>query len=214
MVGGSAFHTGHHRLDQGASVMAWKTPPAARGGLRRWLQAPGSLSARLAATGEVFSVQVLTQGRQPLTVDEALALGCGAQRAGYVREVLLRVDGKPMVFARSVTAHADSVGAWRAMRGLGSRPLADVLFRRAGITRQPLSFTQLKPQSPLQRQVSKAWHAAAGTPIGQAPLPARRSVFTRHGAALLVMEVFAASAPQWPWPEGTRTSRSPHRRQT
>lgn len=188
--------------------MAWKATPSARGGLRRWLQAQGSLSARLAATGEVFSVQVLAQGRQALSVDEACALGCGAQRAGYVREVLLRVDGKPMVFARSVTTHADSVGAWRAVRGLGSRPLADVLFRRAGITRQPLSFMQLKPQSPLQRQVVKAWQAATGTPIGWAALSARRSVFTRHGAALLVMEVFAASAPQWSWPADACSSRS------
>lgn len=180
--------------------MAWKALPAARGGLRRWLQAPGSLSARLAATGDVFSVQVLAQGRQPLSVDEARTLGCGAQRIGYVREVLLRVDGQPMVFARSVTAHADSVGAWRAVRGLGSRPLADVLFRRSGITRQPLVYTQLKRRSPLQRQVAKAWQTAAGTPMGWAVLPARRSEFTRHGAALLVMEVFAASAAQWPWP--------------
>jgi chorismate--pyruvate lyase len=193
-------------------MMAWTALPAARGGLRRWLQAPGSLSARLAATGEVFSVQVLAQGRQPLSVDEARALGRGAQRTGYVREVLLRVDGRPMVFARSVAAHGDSVGAWCAVRGLGNRPLADVLFRRSGITRQPLAFTQLKRQSPLQRQVTEAWQAAAGTAVGQAALPARRSVFTRHGAALLVMEVFVASAPQWPWPADACLSRSKQRR--
>lgn len=194
--------------------MAWKTLPAARGGLRRWLQAPGSLSARLASTGDVFSVQVLAQGRQPLSVDEARTLGCCAQRIGYVREVLLLVDGQPMVFARSVTAHADSVGAWRAVRGLGSRPLADVLFRRSGITRQPLVYTQLKRRSTLQRQVTKAWQTATGTPMGWAALPARRSVFTRHGAALLVMEVFAASAAQWSWPGDACAGRSNQRRQT
>jgi len=187
--------------------MAWKASPAALGGLRRWLQAPGSLTARLAATGAVFSVQVLAQGRQALSVEEARTLGCCALRIGYVREVLLQVDGKPMVFARSVTAHCDSVGAWRAVRGLGSRPLADVLFRRPGITRQPLVFKQLKRQSPLQRHVSKAWQTAAGTPMVRAALSARRSAFTRHGAALLVMEVFAASASQWPWPEDVCFSR-------
>lgn len=194
--------------------MAWKASPAARGGLRRWLQAPGSLSARLAATGDVFSVQVLAQGRQALSVDEARALGRGAQRTGYVREVLLRMDGKAMVFARSVTAYGDSVGAWRSVRGLGSRPLADVLFRRSGITRQPLAFTQLKRQSQLQRHVARSWQSAACTPMAPAALPARRSVFMRHGAALLVMEVFAASAPQWPWPENAWSSCSKQRRQT
>lgn len=180
--------------------MGWKTYTSARGGLRRWLQAPGSLSARLAASGDHFSVQVLVQGRQPLTTDESRALGLNGRRLGYAREVLLRVDGRPMVFARSVTAHADSVGAWRSVRGLGSRPLADVLFKRSGISRAPLAYSQLQRQGPLQRHVAKSWQTATGSGLGHQTLPARRSVFTRHGAALLVMEVFAASVPHWRWP--------------
>lgn len=181
--------------------MGWQTFTPTRGGLRRWLHASGSLSARLAATGETFSVQVLAQGRQPLTADESSALGLSGQRLGYAREVVLRVDGQPLVFARSVTAHADSVGAWRSVRGLGSRPLADVLFKRSGIARAPLAYSQLQRQSPLQRQVASSWQAATGVALGHQALPARRSVFTRHGAALLVMEVFAAPASCWRWPE-------------
>lgn len=182
--------------------MGWQAFTSARGGVRRWLQASGSLSARLAATGEMFSVQVLAQGRQPLTADESRALGLGGRRMGYAREVLLRVDGQPLVFARSVTAHADSVGAWRSVRGLGSRPLADVLFKRSGILRAPLAYRQLQRQSPLQRHVAKSWKTATGLALGHQALPARRSVFTRHGAALLVMEVFAAPASRWSWPGG------------
>jgi chorismate--pyruvate lyase len=178
--------------------------------MRRWLQAHGSLSARLAATGKVFSVQVLAQGLQPLTLDEAQALG--ARRVGYVREVLLRVDGAPMVYARSVTAHADSLGAWRSVRGLGNRPLADVLFKRTGITRQPLRFSQLKPPSPLQRHVAKAWQAATGARLIRETLAARRSVFTRHGAALLVMEVFTHRATGWPWPDAATINASQSRK--
>lgn len=189
--------------------MAWQANTSAHGGLRRWLQASGSLSARLAATGQQFSVQVLRQGRQPLTKDEATALGLGAQRTGYVREVVLRVDDKPLVFARSVTAYHDSVGAWRSVRGLGSRPLADVLFKRIGIQRQPLAFTRLRRQSPLQRDVAKRWLAAGCGPDASAALLARRSVFTRHGAGLLVMEVFAAPVSHWFWPvdAGSRSSK-------
>ena len=149
---------------------------------------------------ETFSVQVLAQGRQPLTLDESRALGLGGRRSGYAREVLLRVDGQPMVFARSVTAHAASVGAWRSVRGLGSRPLADVLFKRSGISRAPLAYSQLQRQSRLQRHVASSWQAATGVQVlGPQALPARRSVFTRHGAALLVMEVFAAPASCWHW---------------
>lgn len=178
----------------------WTTFTPRRGNLRRWLQASGSLSARLAASGEIFSVQVLAQGRQALSTDEAKALGAGRQRIGYAREVLLRVDGRPMVFARSVTAHANSVGPWRSVRGLGARPLADVLFKRSGISRQALVFKQLGRQSPLQRHVAKSWEAATGVTLAAQALSARRSVFSRHGAALLVMEVFAADAGAWTWP--------------
>ncbi|MDO9143657.1 chorismate lyase [Rhodoferax sp.] len=181
--------------------MAWQAFTPARGGLRRWLQASGSLSARLAATGQHFSVQVLAQGRQPLTLDESCALGLGGRRIGYAREVVLRVDGQAMVFARSVTSHADSVGAWRSVRGLGSRPLADVLFKRAGISRAPLAYSQLKRQSPLQRHVASSWQTATGVVLAHPALPARRSVFTRHGATLLVMEVFAVPAGHWRWPQ-------------
>jgi chorismate lyase len=181
--------------------MVWQAFTPARGGLRRWLQASGSLSARLAATGQTFSVQVLSQGRQPLTCDEARVLGLGARRVGYAREVVLRVDGQALVFARSVTAHTDSVGAWRSVRGLGSRPLADVLFKRSGILRAPMAYSQLTRQSPLQRRVARCWQMGTGVTPGAQAWSARRSVFTRQGAALLVMEVFAAPPNCWHWPE-------------
>ena len=172
----------------------WRTTPKATGVMRRWLMASGSLSARLAATGSVFAVQVLQQGRTALSSDEAQALGLGQRRVGYAREVLLRVDGRAVVFARSVTAHGDAVGAWRSVRGLGTRPLADVLFKRSGIARQPLAYRLLRRHAPLQRHVMKSWAAGAKSLGVDAAVPARRSVFVRRGAALLVMEVFVAQA--------------------
>jgi chorismate--pyruvate lyase len=172
----------------------WTPHNFGHGGLGRWLAARGSLSARLAASGDVFSVQVLRQGRLPLTVDEAQALGVQQGRCGYVREVLLKVDGITVVFARSVTAHAHSLGAWRSLRGLGARPLADVLFRRSGIARLPLQYHQFKPNTALPRQVQQVCPGAPRC------LPARRSVFLRQQAPLLVMEVFLAPAASWGWP--------------
>jgi chorismate--pyruvate lyase len=181
----------------GGRTMSWKTVAPMRGDLKQWLCAQGSLSAHLAATGERFNVQVLNQGRRPLSRDESLAMGLGEQRVGYGREVLLRVDGQPMVFARSVTAQTGALGAWRSVRGLGSRPLADVLFRRLGIRRGPLEFARMVRQSAQQRHVAKAWLAATGNAAPSAAMPARRSVFRRHRAALLVMEVFVADAARW-----------------
>lgn len=180
-------------------MMPWTQRNKYRGAVRRWVGASGSLSARLAGAGQAFSVQVLDQGRQKLGLDEARALGLPGRRPGYVREVVLSVDEVAVVFARSVTAHAQSLGAWRAIRGLGTRPLADVLFRRTGIERTPLEFVNVKPATTLQRHVARSWQRATGDALAVRTLPARRSVFTRRGAPLLVMEVFAAPQVPWGW---------------
>lgn len=145
-------------------------------------------------------MQVLEQGRKKLRNDEARALGLPSGRSGYVREVVLRVDGVAVVFARSATLHTGSLGPWRSIRGLGTRPLADVLFKRFGPVRTPLEFATLKPTSPLRRHVAKAWQGATGETEAPRALPARRSVFTRRQTPLLVMEVFAAGQAPWCWP--------------
>ena len=189
---------------------AWTIKNRQRGQVRRWVGATGSLSARLAGAGEVFSVQVLNQGRQKLGFEEARALGLPGRQSGYVREVVLRVDGVAVVFARSVTPHTPSLGPWRAIRGLGARPLADVLFKRKGIERSPLAFLNIKPSSSLSRHVARGWQMAADSPLPVRVLPARRSVFTRRGAPLLVMEIFAAHPEPWCWPCSTSTRQPPH----
>jgi chorismate--pyruvate lyase len=177
----------------------WTFRNFAHGPLRQWLQASGSLSARLAAIGDVFSVQVLRQGREALTSHEAQALGVPVACAGYTREVLLRVDGHALVFARSVTTHVDSLAAWRSVRGLGTRPLADVLFTRSDIIRGPLGFSRLTPATFLRRRISQ--HVCLSQHPAPQELPrslsARRSVFERRGAPLLVVEVFIAPGSVW-----------------
>jgi chorismate--pyruvate lyase len=184
--------------------MRWTSRNLYRGDVRRWLGASGSLSARLAGAGQKFSVQVLAQGRQRLHPEEARALGLAGRRTGYMREVLLRVDDVAVVFARSVTAHAQSLGAWRSIRGLGTRPLADVLFKRLGLTRTPLEFCKLKPTSRVRRHAARVWQQATGAFVATRTLPARRSVFKRRAAPLLVMEVFAAGSTPWRWPTGRK----------
>jgi chorismate lyase len=187
----------------------WSTHNGFERRVRRWLGASGSLSARLARNGTSFTVRVLKQGMEHLHPDEASALGLPGRRPGYVREVVLSVDGVPVVFARSVTAHAHSVGPWRSIRGLGTRPLADVLFKRKGIRRAPLEFASLPPASRLGRDVEKAWRYATGQAVAAGALPVRRSTFTRCGAPLLVMEVFADAQYPWRWPSPRRVSRQP-----
>jgi chorismate--pyruvate lyase len=190
-------------------MTAWSTHNGFGRHAGRWLGASGSLSARLAQQGATFTVRVLNQGMRHLHPDEARALGLPGRRPGYVREVVLSVDDVPVVFARSVTSHAHSVGPWRAIRGLGTRPLADLLFKRMGIERARLEFASLSPASRLGRNVEKAWAASTHQPMTTGALPTRRSVFTRYRAPLLVMEVFASAQHPWCWPSPRRVSRKP-----
>lgn len=143
-------------------------------------------------------MQPLAQGRAGARPDEARALALGPQRAVRRREVLLHSAGQPRVFARSATAQAHARGPWRALRGLGQRPLADVLFQAPSVGRSPLQFARLTPQTPLHRQVCQALAQPQGV------LWARRSVFKRRGARLLVMEVFLPQLRQLPAPGAHR----------
>ena len=96
--------------------------------LRDWLRAPGSLSRRLARLGERFEVQLLRQGVTPFRALERRALGLPPRGLTVVREVILRVDGRPCVWARSAVHQRATTGPWRALKGLGTRPLAHLLY--------------------------------------------------------------------------------------
>ena len=156
------------------------------GHTRAWLSASGSLTARLRRLGAV-RVQVLRQGHQRLWAWESAALG--GQTHGHVREVLLWVDGRAAVWARSCTSAVDARGPWRAIKGLGSRPLAEILFTDGDIQRGALDGERWPAHGRAWSHRRRAWlHVTVNQP---APVWARHSVFRRRGAPLLVTECFA-----------------------
>lgn len=166
--------------------------------LRQWLAATGSLTARLRLTGAV-RVEVIDQGRRQLWPQEMRALRC---TVGHVREVVLRVDGRPAVWARSsVPAHAIK-GPWKAIRGLGTRPLAELLFSHRTVRRGPLHSMRFRAHSRAQSHMSRQWSglgdAAQLMEDGIKPLTptstpnwARHSLFFHHKHPLQVIEAFA-----------------------
>ncbi len=164
---------------------------ASRDGLRAWLRAPGSLSRRLARLGEVFEVQVLRQGVTPLRAPERLALGLPRRGCTVVREVILRVDGRPLVWARSSLHQSALAGPWRALKGLGSRPLAHLLYADPRVQRSELQPRRLARHGHTRRQMGRQWLAATGSAPSPQMLWSRNSVFRRGGAQLRVMELFA-----------------------
>ncbi|MBV8604464.1 MAG: chorismate lyase [Pelomonas sp.] len=164
---------------------------ATRTSLRRWLRAPGSLSKRLARTGTDFEVEVLSQGVQPLRARERSALGLPRHGCTIVREVILRVDGVPLVWARSSLHQSALAGPWKAIKGLGSRPLGHLLYEDPRVVRSELQPRRLARFGHTRRQMARQWRAATGAPPSPAMLWSRNSVFTRYGAQLRVMELFA-----------------------
>lgn len=159
-------------------------------GLRRWLNATGSLTARLQAACGPVQVLALGQGSAPLRAEERAALaGTAAPQRGHVREVILCAGGVPLVYARSVLDAGHARTHWKAVRGLGGRPLAEVLFGTRAVRRSALQVCHHAPCQPFTRHIARQWLAATGTPLPARGLWTRSSVFTRAGMPLRVMEV-------------------------
>ncbi len=173
-----------------ASASRWPVQPV-NTALKRWVQAPGSLTARLRALGTV-ELAVLSQGTRRLWPAERRAIG---QPSGHVREIILSLNGQPVVWARSVTAQRTLKGPWKAIRGLGSRPLAELLFSHAGVQRGPLVRHAWRRHGPEHERARRPWPANQPPPAW-----ARASVFRHHGQPLRVMEAFA------PWARSLLTA--------
>lgn len=150
-----------------------------------WLITGGSLSERIRQRcGKAFRVQPVFQGRAPARPDELARLHLPPGSCPLVREVVLLNGNTPLVFARSLASGDDLDGPWRGLRGLGSRPLATMLFADPGIRRGNLEFRKLSKRSALHARASKTI-----TPLPD-QLWARRSIFVRCEAPLMVMEAF------------------------
>ena len=160
--------------------------------LRPWLHDHGSLTQRIQQRCKEFSVLPVRSGLARIAYDEAALLGIAPNRLAYSREVFLYADGKPVVFAHSTCASEHLRGAWKAMRGLGNRSLGSLLFTHPLVIRQPLHFKALRSHHPLHvgRVLTRHVGLKPDLPIIPDTLWARRSLFTLHGAPLLVTEVF------------------------
>ena len=180
-----------------------------------WLEIDGSLSARLASVSGKLTVRVLRQGAVRLQPAEAERLRCPAGAAAHGREVILLADGVPVVYARSVLQAVHARGTWKAIRGLGSRALADLLFGLPAPHRSSFEFARFAPGSGLSATVHRRWRDATGTEWGRREVWARCSVFTRRGAPLLVTECFAPAIAAFEAPQRARAVpwRTPMRRE-
>jgi chorismate--pyruvate lyase len=173
--------------------------------LAAWLLDSGSLTQHLRDRVGPVSVRRLHQGTGTARADEAQALGLpgGRARRVHVREVVLSCEGQPLVMARSVCEIRHLRGAWRALKGLGSRPLAALLFKDRAVWRLPLTTACLAAHQRMGQVQAGQWQHATGQVWPAGVLWQRRSVFLRHGAPLLVAELFAPTMQAQAGPEAS-----------
>ncbi|WP_245916312.1 chorismate--pyruvate lyase family protein [Candidatus Pandoraea novymonadis] len=150
-----------------------------------WLTRRGSLTWHLQLMGHV-TLEVLSECMVPADSDQNGCLAVPLRASLWMREVMLLVEGNPMVVAHSVTPLQDSRSIWKAMRRLHTRPLADILYFDRAVERSMLVNRLLFQGHRLYRCAMKYGR----DPNLRSRLWARRSVFIRHGAPLLVTEAF------------------------
>ncbi|WP_244813901.1 chorismate lyase [Caballeronia sp. Lep1P3] len=160
----------------------WRAAPLASftAHQKDWLTRGGSLTAHLRTLGTV-TVDVTREAVDTPWHDESRALGITRRTPVWTREVTLKVDGVPFVVAHSIVALSHSTGVWQSMRRLRTRPLAELLYSDSSVSRSALVSRVLTARHPLYRlavRQAQTNHA----------LVARRSVFVRHGAPLMVTE--------------------------
>lgn len=168
--------------------------------MRDWLRAKGSLTARLIAHSGAFRVQRLHQRTALCLPDEAHAIGLARPGRVWEREVLLRCDGVPVVFAHTVVPMSASASDWPLFSALGERSLGSTLFYDPQVHRGELEFARLRAGHPLLRRARAVLGGSAGSAGGSpggiednAIYYARRCLYRRHRGVLLVTEVFLPS---------------------
>jgi chorismate--pyruvate lyase len=159
-------------------------PPTSPFPYQEWLLDRGSLTSRIRSRCDDFSVRRLRQERGKIATDERKILGLRANCLAVVREVLLYCGATPVVFAHSALNSRYLQGAWRNVATMGSKPLGAALFADARVKRMPLHFKKLTPHHTLYKRACAV--------VSNPPpfLWARRSLFERAHAPLLVTEVF------------------------
>jgi len=157
-------------------------PPTGR--LRPWLTDRGSLTVKIIANVEKFNLQRLQQRLATPLKDERRALGLRQGELAVIREVVLRDDNTPLIFAHTAANPRDLRGAWRGLSKLGNQPLAEMLFHDPLVSRMAIEYKQLPPTHPLIDSIVTA------TSLPPQLMWARRSVFLKSSRPLLVTEVF------------------------
>ncbi|MGZ3159410.1 MAG: chorismate--pyruvate lyase family protein [Burkholderiaceae bacterium] len=151
-----------------------------------WLTDRDSLTRKLIDHCDRFRVQRLRQQRARCLMDECAAIELPRRVNVHEREVLLRCDDVPVVFAHTIVPLTATASDWPFFSSLGERSLGTTLFGDPLVSRGALQFARLHINHPLAQRARKA----VNMPPSDMSLFARRCLFRRKNGLLLVTEIF------------------------
>ena len=152
--------------------MVWLKTPTVDGNEFSWLTEEGSLTERLKKEFHDVAVEVCFEGPCPL------------DKNFYMREVILKSNDKPIIFARTLVKEDDLEKVWGALKNLGDQSLATILFNSAEIKKISVFYKELFLDDSLFVHVSLI------SPIHKKSLWARKSSWEKQGAHLDLIEIF------------------------
>lgn len=159
---------------------------------RHWLTGTGSLTQKLKAHCQNFTVIRIQQNHAPLQQAESAHLRLPRTRRIVQRQVLLLCDGTPTVFAHTVTDAARVSMDWHFFNGLGNRALGVALFANPLIERLIFEYTRLSTHDALYVAAAAALCQSGFNDQLPPHLWARRCVFgqrRRPNSRMMVTEV-------------------------
>jgi chorismate--pyruvate lyase len=154
--------------------------------MRDWLVDRDSLTGKLIDHCDQFRVQRLRQQRARCLMDEYAAIELPHRVNVHEREVLLRCDDVPVVFAHTIVPLTATASDWPFFSSLGERSLGTTLFGDPQVLRGALQFARLYNTHPLAQRA----RTAVSMHSSDMPLFARRCLFKRKNGLLLVTEIF------------------------
>ena len=187
---------GNSLLDNSEMIAAhsaqktWRIPLSGRltRTQRYWMKRPGALTAGLRSLG-AFKLRVTREFADTAQGCEAHALRIRTGTPVWVREVVMSVDGKDCVSARSITPLHASKGIWSGIRRLRTRPLADMLYGDSDIRRSLFEWRQLSWGDPFWHAV---WHFGGAKPLTPPG--------SKHNTGVPPAQTHAHTALRWPTP--------------
>ncbi|WP_439106496.1 chorismate--pyruvate lyase family protein [Congregibacter sp.] len=155
--------------------------------VRSWLLDDGSLTQHLLNTGKQFSLERWHQCWETPRPDERRLLNMAHRELAMVRQIVMFLDAKAVVYARSVFPVSTLNGPLLRLRRLHNKSLGAFLFSRPDMRRSPFQVALLAGKDSYLpaalHQNNDAW--------------ARRSCFQVAGKPMLVSEVFLEDFPHW-----------------